>query len=115
MAKKQKKAATPPPAPAPEPIVAEWMKPAPAIEPLPVQFTARQLAYLHSALLMDVNLHRLREDMRRDETSRKVIMGALDAVHASMRDWWDRHEESTAAAGGTWSLKTSFTVPPAKP
>jgi hypothetical protein len=70
--------------------------------PAPVQFSARQLAYLHTVLGGQVMMAEL---TRADDESLKVMRGALVAVHSSMRDWWHTVEADVQ------TCTVSFTMP----
>lgn len=105
MAKKRKKAAAAPEAPAPkvDPIVCEWHKTDPMVMPMPVQFTARQLSYLNTMLAVQAN----REGLEKDRVAQSLVNGTLTAVNDTMRAWWDQLEK---VHEGTWTVKTAFSV-----
>jgi hypothetical protein len=73
--------------------------------PAPLRLSARQLSYLHSGLLLDLNLGRAKGA---DEKSLKLIEECWSAVHQVMREWWDKLESEGSS---TWTVSMDAELP----
>ena len=67
----------------------DFIKESPIEDPKPVQFTARQLAFVHALIGEQRTMAML---SRASDETLKIVDGALTATHTCMREWWRKIE-----------------------